>query len=232
MWRITPLHRRELAGTMDRDAPPSLPDGVSREEAQLSDAGVGPPVPPPVLGPDRRGRRAGRRSSWTASPPTSTGPRRPSSPASSRCTARRVGWRSVTSTSCACPGPGTARSGSWNARRRRSGWPRSTATWRRARSSSGSTPRTPASGSPSSPGPAAATSFRGSCTSGSTWPRRSSSTCGPRSWSGWPSSPAVACRAGSTPRRRSSTTGPGGGEGPSLGDPRPGACSTSCTTRR
>jgi hypothetical protein len=42
MWRITPLHRRELAGTMDRDGPPPVPDGVSLEEAQLSDAGVGP----------------------------------------------------------------------------------------------------------------------------------------------------------------------------------------------
>ena len=42
MWRVTPLHRRELAGTMDRDGPPAVPDGVSREEAQLSDAGVGP----------------------------------------------------------------------------------------------------------------------------------------------------------------------------------------------
>lgn len=42
MWRITPLHRRELAGSMDRDAPPPLPEGASRKDAQLSDAGVGP----------------------------------------------------------------------------------------------------------------------------------------------------------------------------------------------
>ena len=42
MWRITPLHRRELAGSMEHDAPPPLPAGVSREETQLSDAGVGP----------------------------------------------------------------------------------------------------------------------------------------------------------------------------------------------
>jgi uncharacterized protein (UPF0548 family) len=42
MWRITPLHRREVAGTMDRDGPPAVPDGISLEEAQLSDAGVGP----------------------------------------------------------------------------------------------------------------------------------------------------------------------------------------------
>ena len=42
MWRITPLHRRELAGSMDRDAPPALPPSASTDEAQLSDAGVGP----------------------------------------------------------------------------------------------------------------------------------------------------------------------------------------------
>jgi uncharacterized protein (UPF0548 family) len=42
MWRITPLHRRELAGTMEGDAPPPLPAGASVEEIQLSDAGVGP----------------------------------------------------------------------------------------------------------------------------------------------------------------------------------------------
>ena len=42
MWRITPLHRRELAGSMERDAPPPVPQDASREEAQLSDAGVGP----------------------------------------------------------------------------------------------------------------------------------------------------------------------------------------------
>jgi len=42
MWRITPLHRRELAGSMQDDAPPPLPPRASREEAQLTDAGVGP----------------------------------------------------------------------------------------------------------------------------------------------------------------------------------------------
>ena len=42
MWRITPLHRRELAGTMEDDGPPPLPDGVSLDDSQLSDAGVGP----------------------------------------------------------------------------------------------------------------------------------------------------------------------------------------------
>ena len=42
MWRITPLHRRELAGSMERDGPPSFPFGASRNETQLSDAGVGP----------------------------------------------------------------------------------------------------------------------------------------------------------------------------------------------
>ena len=42
MWRITPLHRRELTGSMDEDAPPPMPPGVSLDEAQLDDAGVGP----------------------------------------------------------------------------------------------------------------------------------------------------------------------------------------------
>ncbi len=42
MWRITPLHRRELAGSMDRDAPPPPPSGALLDDTQLSDAGVGP----------------------------------------------------------------------------------------------------------------------------------------------------------------------------------------------
>lgn len=42
MWRITPLHRRELVGSMGEDGPPPLPPHASREETQLDDAGVGP----------------------------------------------------------------------------------------------------------------------------------------------------------------------------------------------
>jgi len=42
MWRITPLHRRELAGSMERDGPPPIPTGASREETQPADDGVGP----------------------------------------------------------------------------------------------------------------------------------------------------------------------------------------------
>jgi hypothetical protein len=42
MWRITPLHRRELAGTMDDDGPPPVPPETSREELQGAEAGVGP----------------------------------------------------------------------------------------------------------------------------------------------------------------------------------------------
>ena len=42
MWRITPLHRRELAGSPDGDAPPALPPAADRAETQLADAGVGP----------------------------------------------------------------------------------------------------------------------------------------------------------------------------------------------
>jgi uncharacterized protein (UPF0548 family) len=42
LWRITPLHRREVMGSMEVDAPPEVPPGASREDAQLSDSGVGP----------------------------------------------------------------------------------------------------------------------------------------------------------------------------------------------
>ncbi|HEV2070871.1 MAG TPA: DUF1990 family protein [Acidimicrobiales bacterium] len=42
MWRTTPLHRRELPGTLADDAGPALPAGVSRHELQPADAGVGP----------------------------------------------------------------------------------------------------------------------------------------------------------------------------------------------
>jgi uncharacterized protein (UPF0548 family) len=42
MWRITPLHRRELPGTMEEDGPPPLPDGVARDDLQPSENGVGP----------------------------------------------------------------------------------------------------------------------------------------------------------------------------------------------
>jgi uncharacterized protein (UPF0548 family) len=42
MWRITPLHRRELVGTTRDDAPPPLPAAVSRDQVQGPDAGVGP----------------------------------------------------------------------------------------------------------------------------------------------------------------------------------------------
>jgi uncharacterized protein (UPF0548 family) len=45
MWRITPLHRRDLPGSPEADGPPDVPVGASREEAQLADAGVGPLVP-------------------------------------------------------------------------------------------------------------------------------------------------------------------------------------------
>jgi hypothetical protein len=42
MWRTTPMHRREEPGTTGEDAPPPLPDRVSREELQPPDDGVGP----------------------------------------------------------------------------------------------------------------------------------------------------------------------------------------------
>jgi Domain of unknown function (DUF1990) len=42
MWRTTPMHRREEAGALADDAPPHLPDGVSREEVQPATDGAGP----------------------------------------------------------------------------------------------------------------------------------------------------------------------------------------------
>ncbi len=42
MWRTTPMHRTEESGTLDADAPPPLPGGVSHEEVQHAADGAGP----------------------------------------------------------------------------------------------------------------------------------------------------------------------------------------------
>jgi hypothetical protein len=42
MWRTTPMHRVEVAGSAVDDAPPPLPPGVSDDEAQLPEDGAGP----------------------------------------------------------------------------------------------------------------------------------------------------------------------------------------------
>jgi hypothetical protein len=42
MWRTTPFHRREVAGSMEDDGPPDIPDGVRRDGLQLDGDGVGP----------------------------------------------------------------------------------------------------------------------------------------------------------------------------------------------
>jgi uncharacterized protein DUF1990 len=42
MWRTTPMHRVEVAGSAVDDAPPPLPPGVSDDEVQLPEHGVGP----------------------------------------------------------------------------------------------------------------------------------------------------------------------------------------------
>jgi hypothetical protein len=42
MWRTTPLHRSEEAGSLPDDAPPPLPEDLSREELQPEQAGTGP----------------------------------------------------------------------------------------------------------------------------------------------------------------------------------------------
>jgi hypothetical protein len=42
MWRTTPMHRVEVAGSAAEDAPPPLPPGVSDHEVQLPEHGAGP----------------------------------------------------------------------------------------------------------------------------------------------------------------------------------------------
>jgi hypothetical protein len=42
MWRTTPMHRVEVAGSAVDDAPPPVPPGVSDDEIQLPEHGVGP----------------------------------------------------------------------------------------------------------------------------------------------------------------------------------------------
>jgi len=42
MWRTTPMHRREEAGSVADDAPPDFPEAVTREEVQPAADGVGP----------------------------------------------------------------------------------------------------------------------------------------------------------------------------------------------
>ncbi len=41
-WRITPLHRTEVAGARDEDAPPPLPAHIEQTDLQQQDGGVGP----------------------------------------------------------------------------------------------------------------------------------------------------------------------------------------------
>src|SRR3954447_17651801 len=42
LWRTTPMHRVEECGTLRQDAPPALPEGVSADELQPAEQGVGP----------------------------------------------------------------------------------------------------------------------------------------------------------------------------------------------
>jgi hypothetical protein len=42
IWRITPVHRRELEGSREEDMPPPIPPGVSRDDLQQPDDGSGP----------------------------------------------------------------------------------------------------------------------------------------------------------------------------------------------
>jgi hypothetical protein len=42
VWRITPIHRREVTGDRDEDMPPPLPDGVDGDGVQTPGDGSGP----------------------------------------------------------------------------------------------------------------------------------------------------------------------------------------------
>jgi Domain of unknown function (DUF1990) len=42
MWRTTPMHRVEVAGSIADDSPPPLPQGVPHDEVQLPEHGAGP----------------------------------------------------------------------------------------------------------------------------------------------------------------------------------------------
>lgn len=42
LWRITPIYRGEVEGTLEADLPPALPDGVSHAEVQRPRDGAGP----------------------------------------------------------------------------------------------------------------------------------------------------------------------------------------------
>jgi hypothetical protein len=42
IWRVTPLHRREIEGSLGEDLPPALPAGVSLDEVHTPEDGAGP----------------------------------------------------------------------------------------------------------------------------------------------------------------------------------------------
>src|SRR3712207_2114817 len=44
MWRVTAVHRWEMSGALPADAPPPLPEGVSREDVLTPGDGAGPLV--------------------------------------------------------------------------------------------------------------------------------------------------------------------------------------------
>ena len=42
LWRVGAVHRWEMPGSLPQDGEPALPEGVSLEEIQTPDDGVGP----------------------------------------------------------------------------------------------------------------------------------------------------------------------------------------------
>lgn len=57
LWRITPIHRREIAGSPVEDLPPFAPEGVSRERIQRPEEGAGTLFHRTYTGTIREGRR-------------------------------------------------------------------------------------------------------------------------------------------------------------------------------
>ena len=98
---------REAEGRSPDDGPPELPAACRLDEVLHPPAGAGPLFHRRYRGRIREAEMGARELVRARSATTSTSSHRASSRASPRCAARRAGWRSATSTSCACRGRGT-----------------------------------------------------------------------------------------------------------------------------
>lgn len=180
LWRTTPLHRRERAGTAEEDTGPALPPGISQEELQPVDAGVGPlfhrryrvRICDAQLDPEELLERI-------AADPNAVAPTEFARFTKVHGDKDRMRVSVRGKPSSACRDPGTGRSGSWHSRRRPFASPPCKGTSRRVRSSSEPSPKgiCPAR---SNRGHVVATNFRECSTRTCGWRRRSSCICGRR----------------------------------------------------